>query len=322
MPSVSDSTSPRAPLRVAVTGGAGFIGSHISDAYLALGHQVLVIDDLSSGNRRQVPTAARFVQADIRSEDAAKALREFRPEVLCHHAAQIDIRRSAADPRYDADVNIVGLLSLVQVGLEHGLQRVVFASSGGAVYGEQDVFPADETHRTAPCSPYGAAKRSGELYLDVFRQVRGLHYVALRYSNVYGPRQSPHGEAGVVAIFTKRLLQGEPCVINGDGLQTRDFVNVKDVVRANVAALTTSFVGPVNIATGREANIVQIYEWLAKAAGVSSPAKFAEGKAAEQRRSVLSNALARDVLGWTPQVPLEAGIAETVAWFRAEAARG
>jgi UDP-glucose 4-epimerase len=306
-------------MRIAITGAAGFIGSNVADAYVALGHEVLVIDNLSSGVRAQVPSAAKLVVADVRSEAAAQAVADFRPQVLCLHAAQIDVRRSVSDPRLDLDTNVGGTLNLLQAATGRGLERVVYAASGGSMYGDTQVVPTPETEPCLAVSPYGVSKHTCELYLQCWRAMHGVHYVALRYANVYGPRQNPHGEAGVVAIFTERLVSGRACTIFGDGGQTRDFVHVHDVVQANVKALTTSFCGGVNIGTGVERDINQVYAVLAKAAGVTTPATYAPGKPGEQRRSVLANAKAREVLGWSPAFDLERGLAQTVEWFRQHA---
>lgn len=303
-------------MRVLLTGGAGFIGSHIADAYVAAGHEVMVVDDLSSGRRENLPSAVRLEAHDIRSPEAARAVSAFRPDVIGHHAAQMDVRKSVEDPAFDADVNVLGLLRILEAGRKSGLKRVVFSSSGGAAYGEQEVFPAAESHPTHPLSPYGVSKRAGELYLRYFSKTYGVHAVSLRYANVYGPRQNPHGEAGVVAIFSKRALRKEKCAIYGDGLQTRDFVFVADVVAANVAALTTSFQGEVNIATGRETNVVELYAAVAKAAGFAQGPVHEPGKLGEQRRSVLDASLAKRVLGWEPRTSLADGVSSTVAWFK------
>lgn len=304
-------------MRIAITGGAGFIGSHIADAYVAEGHTVLVIDDLSSGRRDQVPSKATLVQADIRSPQAAQALADFKPEVLNHHAAQIDVRKSVADVGYDAEVNLVGLLNVVEAARRSGARRVVFASSGGAMYGVQSRFPADEHHPVAPISPYGVAKASGELYLQAFAAMYGLEWVALRYANVYGQRQNSAGEAGVVAIFSRRLLSGEPCAIYGDGSATRDFVHVSDVVRANVLALTTAHKGAVNIGTGVETSVNALYQEIARAAGSQLQARYEPGRLGDLARSSLDAAFAKTAIGWTPKVALAEGIAQTVNWFRA-----
>jgi UDP-glucose 4-epimerase len=304
-------------MRIVVTGGAGFIASQIADAYLALGHEVLVVDNLSTGVRANLNARAQFLEADVRSEAAARAVEAFRPEALNLHAAQIDVRKSVVEPRFDADTNIGGTLNLVEAARRGGaLQRVVYAASGGSMYGDTPVMPTPETEPAAPVSPYGVSKFTGELYLSCFRALHGLHYVALRYANVFGPRQNVHGEAGVVAIFAERLLRGDRCTIYGDGGQTRDFVFVGDVVEANVEALTTDYCGGVNIGTGVETDVNRVYALLAKYAGVEVPAAYGPQRAGEQRRSVLANAKARAVLGWSPGYDVERGIAETMAWYR------
>lgn len=304
-------------MRVLVTGGAGFIGSHVVDHALRAGHEVIVLDDLSSGRRENLDPRAALHVLDIRSRQAAELIEDLRPEALFHLAAQMDVRRSCADPRFDADVNIGGLLNLLEASVRAGVRRVVFSSTGGAIYGEQDAFPADESHPTRPCSPYGVSKAASELYLGYYQAQYGLSYAALRYANVYGPRQNPHGEAGVVAIFCDRLLSGRECVIYGDGGQTRDFVFVGDVARANLLALASDFVGALNIGTGVETDVNALQAELAKAAGVESPARHEPQKPGEQRRSVITPALAKRILGFEPEVALEQGIAETMAFFKA-----
>lgn len=303
-------------MKILVTGGAGFIGSHVAEAYVAAGHDVVVVDDLSSGKRHQVPAGARFVQADIRDPKIREVFAAERPELLNHHAAQMDVRRSVADPRFDADVNVMGLLNLLEAGRANGLRRVLFASSGGAAYGEQDEFPAPETHKLEPVSPYGVSKRASELYLGCYRSMYGLEYVAMRYANVYGPRQDPHGEAGVVAIFTLKLLSGEQPTINGDGKQTRDYVFVGDLVRANVALATHAYCGPLNFGTGIETDVNQLFAAIRGACGSDAPEQHGPGKPGEQKRSVISPALAAQVIGWRPEVALKEGIATTVDFFR------
>jgi UDP-glucose 4-epimerase len=304
-------------VKILVTGGAGFIASHIADAYLAQGHEVVIIDDLSGGKRSNLPAAAKFYHADIRSPEAREIVRNERPQVLSHHAAQMDVRKSVADPGFDADVNVLGTLNLLEGAREVGVERVIFASSGGATYGEQSQFPAPETHPHDPLSPYGISKAAAEHYLFYYHAVYGMRYVALRYANVFGPRQDPHGEAGVVAIFSERLLDGQVPTINGDGKQTRDYVFVSDVVRANVAALTTDFVGPVNVGTGVETDVMKLYAHLRVLTGSPHPAQHGPAKAGEQRRSVIAIDRAAKVLNWRPEVPLEEGLRRTVEFFRA-----
>lgn len=303
-------------MKILVTGGAGFIGSHIATAYVAAGHDVVVVDDLSSGKRPQVPEGARFHKLDVQSPEIRDLFLHERPDVLNHHAAQMDVRRSVADPGFDARVNILGLVNLLEAARAAGTRRVLFASSGGAGYGEQDEFPAPETHKLQPVSPYGVSKISSELYLGCFRAMHGLEWAAMRYANVYGPRQDPHGEAGVVAIFTQKLLRGETATINGDGRQTRDYVFVGDVVRANLALLDHAYCGPMNFGTGIETDVRRLYELIAGACGVSTPAEHGPAKPGEQLRSVISPALAGRVLGWAPKTSLAEGIEETVRFFR------
>jgi UDP-glucose 4-epimerase len=305
-------------MKILVTGGAGFIGSHVSDAYLRAGHEVVVVDDLSSGKRDQVPDGARFYQADVQDAAVHEIFAKERPEILNHHAAQMDVRRSVADPGFDARVNILGLLNLLEAGRANGLRRVLFASSGGAAYGEQDEFPAPETHKLEPVSPYGASKASSEIYLACFRAMYGIEYVAMRYANVYGPRQDPHGEAGVVAIFTQKLLGGEAPTINGDGKQTRDYVFVGDLVRANLALVDSPYCGPLNFGTGIETDVNEIFRVLRDVVGSSAPEQHGPAKPGEQRRSVISPARAAEILGWRPEVPLREGLRHTVDFFRGQ----
>lgn len=302
-------------MKILVTGGAGFIGSHVADALLENGHDVHVLDDLSGGRRELVPRLAVFHELDIREEAVHALFERERFDVLVHHAAQMDVRRSVADPSFDADVNIRGFINLMEAGCANGLQKVVFASTGGAIYGEPDYAPQDEAHPTRPLSPYGITKRATELYLYYYEQQYGIPYIVLRYANIYGPRQNPHGEAGVVAIFAQKMLAGEQPVIFGDGEQTRDFVYVGDVVRANVAAVGYEGTEIVNIGTGRETSVNELFRIIRDEIDPSIPEKHAAGKPGEQRRSILSNVHAAEVLRWTPQVTLEEGLRATVTWF-------
>jgi UDP-glucose 4-epimerase len=303
-------------VKVLVTGGAGFIGSHVTDAFLAAGHEVWALDDLSTGRRENLAPAARLVVEDIRSAAAARLVQSEGFEIVCHLAAQMDVRRSVADPGFDAEVNVLGLLNVLEAARKGRVRKVVFSSTGGAIYGEQDVFPAPESHPTRPVSPYGVSKASGELYLGYYRAQYGLRSVALRYANVYGPRQNPHGEAGVVAIFSERLIRGEVCTINGSGKQTRDFVFGPDVARANLLAAEREVEGAVNIGTGVETDVNRLYALLARAAGSSAQPRHAEAKPGEQLRSSVDASHAAAVLGWRPAVDLEEGLRRTVAWFR------
>lgn len=302
--------------KVLVTGGAGFIASHISDRYISGGYDVVIVDDLSSGKKENLNPRAKFYEMDIRDKGIAQIFEKERPDIVNHHAAQMDVRRSVSDPVFDADVNILGMLNLLENSVRCNVKKFVFASSGGAVYGEQETFPAAEVHPTNPVSPYGISKLAGEKYLFYYREVHGLDYVALRYSNVYGPRQNPHGEAGVVAIFTTRLLKGEQPIINGDGRQTRDYVYVKDVVEANFQATVRNFCGPANIGTGVETDVNELFVRLVKLSGSNAGEAHGPAKAGEQKRSVIDNRRAKDVLGWTPGHSLDNGLKETVEFFR------
>jgi UDP-glucose 4-epimerase len=308
-------------VKIVVTGGAGFIASHIVDAYLEQDHEVHIFDDFTTGQKANVNTQATLHQVDIAENEAARLIEQIKPDVLSHHAAQMDVRRSVADPTFDARVNILGFINLLEAGKNSGVKKVIFASSGGAVYGEQEVFPAAESHPTQPASPYGVSKRAGELYLSYYHQAFGLPYIALRYANVYGPRQSAMGEAGVVAIFLSLLLGGKTPVINGDGRQTRDYVYVGDVAAANMAALQSSFVGPINIGTGVETDVVTIFQHLREAVGSSIEAQHGPPKAGEQRRSCLDTGRAAQILGWRPQMTLKDGLRHTSAHYSKTAGR-
>jgi UDP-glucose 4-epimerase len=307
---------------VCVTGGAGFIGSHVAEALLARGHRVLIVDDLSSGRKENVPPGARFHELDIRSAEAAALLRDASVEVLVHHAAQMDVRRSVADPVHDASVNIIGTVNLLEAGRRATLRQVIFASTGGAMYGEQDYFPADEAHPAQPLSPYGVAKLSVERYLYFFHKEYGLDAIALRYANVYGPRQNPHGEAGVVAIFLDRLLSGQDAVINGDGLQTRDYTYVADIVAANLAAIARPGFAIYNVGTGHETTVVELHTRLAAEVGVTRPARHGPAKPGEKRRSSITSAAIARELGVRIETPLEEGLKKTADWFAAKPGRG
>jgi UDP-glucose 4-epimerase len=289
----------------------------VAEALIAAGHRVLIVDDLSTGCKENLPAGADFHQLDIRSPAAAALICDAGVEVLVHHAAQIDVRRSVSDPRLDAEVNIVGTINLLEGGRKGILQQVIFASTGGAIYGEQEVFPADEHHPTRPLSPYGAAKLAVEHYLFFYHAAYGLDAVALRYSNVYGPRQSPHGEAGVVAIFLDRLLAGTPCVINGDGLQTRDYVYVSDVVEVNLAALGRPGFAVYNVGSGIETDVVAIYRSIAEILGSPQPPRHGPAKEGEQRRSSISAARLERELGVHVTVGLADGLRRTAEWFTA-----
>ncbi len=308
-------------MRILVTGGAGFIASHVADAYVAAGHEVAILDDLSTGHAAHVNAAARFHRVDLRDRAAVAALlAQERPEVVNHHAAQMDVRRSVADPVFDAQVNLVGLLNLLEEARHCGTRLVVFASSGGTVYGDAQRLPTPEEEATEPLCPYGVAKLGSERYLHYYARVHGIRYVALRYANVYGPRQDPHGEAGVVAIFAGKLLRREQPTINGDGRQTRDYVYVGDVVRANLLATERDVDGAVNIGTGVETDVNRLYALLCDAAGHHPGERHGPAKIGEQLRSALDPRRAQALLGWRPQTSLAEGLRQTVDWFRTRAA--
>lgn len=308
-------------MRTIVTGGAGFIGSHISEALLGAGHEVLAIDDLSRGKRDNLPTGARLEVASITDERVEGVIAAYKPAAVFHLAAQMDVRASTRDPRFDAEVNICGLIRVAKSAAAAGCQAMIFASTGGAIYGEQDVFPAAEDHPKRPESPYGLSKLCGEHYLDYFARTSTLRTVCLRYANVYGPRQDPHGEAGVVAIFAQKMLRGEEPTIFGDGKQTRDYVFIGDVVRANLLALENGAArGAYNIGTGVETDVNVLAAHIAKAASYDGRIAHAAAKPGEQRRSVIDHGKAKRELGWQPRMPLGDGIKTTVDWFRAQRA--
>ena len=308
---------------VLVTGGAGFIGSHVADAYLAAGYDVTVLDNLSSGRLEYVPDGARFVHSDVRSSQARELLTRGSFSILNHHAAQMDVRCSVADPVADASINVLGLLNLLQGAQAGGVRRVVFASSGGTVYGDDAPLPIDERAAKLPASPYGAAKLSSEHYLAVFARLYGIQTVALRYSNVYGPRQNPHGEAGVVAIFARKLLAGESLVVYGDGEQTRDMVYVTDVAAANLAASECALPLPIdgldgwayNIGTGVETSVNRLARSVAAVVGRAAEIRHAPERPGEIRRSAVSADKAARELGWRPGTALADGLRSTVSWL-------
>jgi UDP-glucose 4-epimerase len=306
-------------VRILVTGGAGFIGSHVVDAFVDAGHDVAVVDNLATGNRAWVHPGARLHAVDVRSARLAEVFERERPEIVAHLAAQGAVSRSVADPELDASVNVQGGLRLLQCCRRFGVKRVIYSSSGGAGYGDTETIPTPEEHPTQPASPYGVSKVAFELYLTAWGQIHGTRGISLRYANIYGPRQNPHGEAGVVAIFCHRLLQKQTPVINGDGEQTRDFVYVGDVAAANLRALERPDVtGPVNIGTGVQTSVNALYRRLAAVAGTDEPAGRAPARPGEQRRSCLDPALAERRLGWRAQVPLDEGLARTYEFFQRE----
>ena len=300
--------------KVLISGGAGFIGSHIAEAYLASGFDVVVVDNLSTGKRENLPRGVTFYEGDITSGDMEEIFFREKPDYVNHHAAQINLRRSTEEPLFDARVNILGSISLLELSVKYRVKKFIFASTGGAIYGEVKTLPAREDMPALPLSPYGVAKRSVELYLNYYHKVQGLDFVALRYGNVYGPRQDPRGEAGVVAIFISRIIKGEPCIIFGDGRKTRDYIYIEDIARANLLALSAS--GIYNLGTGKETSVLDLVEVLKKVSGEDFPVVFGEERKGEIDRIALSSEKAREALGWTPSFSLEEGISHTWEWFK------
>ncbi len=311
--------------RVLVAGGAGFIGSHIAEAYLAAGWEVVALDDLSRGKASNVPKGVELIRADVRSLEARRAVAAGGFNVLNQQAAQIDVRHSVDDPGYDAGINLLGLVNMLEGAAEGGVRRVVFASSGGVLYGEATVIPTPETAPKMPVSPYGVSKLGGEHYLRVLAALRNFEGVAMRYANVFGPRQDPKSEAGVVSIFVSRLLAGQGITIFGDGTQTRDYVFVKDVARANVLASTVPMPAVTdhdslafNVATSAQMSVLELADAVGRALGRKPDIAFADPRAGELSRSSLETSKAERVLGWSPQVQFADGLAQLADWFRAE----
>ena len=303
-------------MNILVTGGAGFIGSHVVDAFLAAGHVVTVIDNLSSGRQSNLNPNAHFYKADIRDRQLGDILEKEKIEIVDHHAAQIDVRKSVADPVFDAEINILGSLNLIEAARKTGVRKFIYISSGGAAYGEPVYLPCDEKHPIDPLSPYGVTKHTIEHYLYLYKQIYGLDYTVLRYPNVYGPRQDPYGEAGVVAIFSGRMLAGKPVTINGTGEQQRDFLFVKDCAKANVM-VTKPTPSPIyNLASGVGTTINQIFAALKKITGYSPEAQYGPAKPGETFKIYLESSLAGSELGWEQTVSLEDGLRQTVNYFR------
>ena len=304
-------------MKILVTGGAGFIGSHVVNVFIENGHEVVIVDDLSTGRRSNLNPAATFYQVDIRSPQLAEIFEKEQPQVIDHHAAQMDVRRSVEDPLFDADVNVLGSINLIELARVHNVERFIYISTGGAVYGEPEYLPCDEAHPINPICPYGASKHTVEHYLYMYHELYDLNYVILRYPNVYGPRQDPHGEAGVVAIFTGQMLGGDQIVINGDGEQERDFVYVGDCARANLLALTTDNSNTIfNLGYGKGTTINEIYTNLKNITGYELSAKYGPAKVGETRRIFLEASKAKKELDWKPIVGLKSGLGETVDYFR------
>jgi len=310
-------------VKILVTGGAGFIGSHVVDAYVAAGHEVAVLDNLSTGREDNVNPAAQLHRVDIRDlGQVQKAIAAFKPEVVNHHAAQSEVPRSVADPGFDAQVNVVGGLNVLRACVDNSVRKVIFSSTGGALYGEPDIVPAGEDHPVRPLSPYGTSKFAFEQYLGTFDRTFGLRFTTLRYSNIYGPRQDFFAEEGrVVAIFASRMLESKPVTIDGDGTQSRDMLHVGDVATANLAALERGDGGTYHVSSGTPVTINDLCRKLALLTEYKLEPRFGPARVGDVYRIALDNQLAAAELGWVPRIQLEEGLQLTVAYFREQIAR-
>lgn len=303
-------------MKILVTGGAGFIASHVADSYVAAGHEVIIVDNLSTGKTDYVNEKARFIKADI--TDMAKIqqiIRTEKPDVINHHAAHIQVGYSVKNPQFDAENNIIGLLNIMEAAKDVPIKKVIMAATGGAMYGNKQT-PFNETMKEEPLSPYGISKRAGELYLNFYHELYGIPYVSLRYSNVYGPRQNAHGESGVVAIFSEMMMAGKTPVINGDGTHTRDYVYVADVVKANLLALDTEFVGELNIGTTTEISTNEVFDAVVKELGLNLQKQYGPARPGEQVTSSLSYQKAQEKLGWAPTVTFAEGVKKVAEWYK------
>lgn len=303
-------------MRILVTGGAGFIGSHVVDGFRRAGHEVAVVDDLSTGNRANVDPQARLYQVDIRTSELDDVFTDFRPEVVDHHAAQANVPASVTDPVYDASVNVLGSLNLLKLSAAHGVRKFIYISSGGAMYGEPTALPVPEDAPVRPLSPYGASKQALEAWLGVYQRTFGVDYTVLRYGNIFGPRQSIREEGAVVAVFATRMSADLPVTIDGTGQQTRDFVFVEDCVTANIAALDRGSCMAFNIGTGRETSIREVFDTMAEVTGYTQQPQFGPGRKGDVVRIVLDPSLAREHLGWQARTPLYDGLDRTFRFFR------
>jgi len=303
-------------MKILVTGGAGFIASHVVDAYVDLGHELVVVDNLSTGEAKNVNPAAKFIEADITDQEKIQAIiRSEKPDVINHHAAHIQVGYSVQNPQFDAQNNIIGLLNIMEATREVGVKKVIMAATGGAMYGNKQT-PFSEELKEEPLSPYGISKRSGELYLNYYHEIHGIPFISLRYSNVYGPRQNPHGESGVIAIFLEMMLEGKNPVINGDGTHTRDYVYVSDVVQANILALESDFVGELNIGTKTEISTNEVWRKLVTELNIEIEEQHGPERIGEQVTSSLDYAKAKAVLGWEPAVNFDEGVKKVVTWYK------
>ena len=303
-------------MKILVTGGAGFIASQIADAFINEGHEVFILDDLSTGFEKNINPKAKFIKANICDKSLLQLFEKEKFDVVNHHAAQMDVRKSVADPAFDANTNIIGTINLLQNSVKNGVKKFMFASTGGAVYGEQNYFPADEKHPTSPLSPYGISKLAVEKYLFFYNAQYKLNYTILRYANIYGPRQNPFGEAGVVAIFSSKLLKGEQTIINGTGKQTRDYVFVGDVVKANLLALNDNKSDIYNVGTAKETDVNELFNELNKITGKGMPEKHGPAAPGEQMRSVITSEKLFNKFKWKPDTLLHDGLQKTVDYFK------
>ena len=303
-------------MKILVTGGAGFIASQIADAFINEGHEVFILDDLSTGFEKNINPKAKFIKANICNKSLSQLFEKEKFDVVNHHAAQMDVRKSVADPAFDANTNIIGTINLLQNSVKNGVKKFMFASTGGAVYGEQNYFPADEKHPTSPLSPYGISKLAVEKYLFFYNAQYKLNYTILRYANIYGPRQNPFGEAGVVAIFSSKLLKGEQTIINGTGKQTRDYVFVGDVVKANLLALNDDKSDIYNVGTAKETDVNELFSELNKITGKGMPEKHGPAAPGEQMRSVITSEKLFNKFKWKPDTLLHDGLQKTVDYFK------
>ena len=303
-------------MKILITGGAGFIASHVADAYIELGHEVVIVDNLSTGNLKNLNPRAKFIEADITDKEKIQAIiRAERPEVINHHAAHIQVGYSVKNPQFDAENNIIGLLNIMEAAKEIPVKKVIMAATGGAMYGNKQT-PFNETMKAEPLSPYGISKRAGELYLNYYHELYQIPFISLRYSNVYGPRQNAHGESGVIAIFTEMIADGKTPAINGDGTHTRDYVYVTDVARANVLALNSDFVGELNIGTKTEISTNEVFRKVVNEMGVNIEEKHIEERPGEQVTSSLDYSKATEILGWEPRVDFDEGVKRVVEWYK------
>lgn len=308
-------------MRIIVTGGAGFIGSNIVNRFIDLGHEVAIVDNLCTGRRGNIDSRAEFHEVDICDREALQRVFDsFRPQIVDHHAAQIDVRKAVADPVYDASVNVLGGINVIQAAMASGIEKFIYASTGGAVYGNPETIPCTEEHRIRPISPYGLTKHTLEHYLELYGIIEGLRYTVLRYANVFGPRQDPKGEAGVNAIFTGMMLEGKTPTIFGKGDKTRDYVYVGDIVAANVLALSKGEGEIINIGTGVQTSDQEVFDAIAAAVGFEGEAIHTEERKGEVRHIALDASKARRVLGWEPQVSFREGAKLTVEYNRKEIA--